>query len=98
PVCLHSFPTRRSSDLFFCLATRHSIETISRGFLPCSMNWPRRRSPLRLFQTHECDPRTTWTYQFGCIASRQTWRSARIGCCPGRSEEHTSELQSRENL
>src|SRR5690606_39314859 len=63
---LHSFPTRRSSDLH--LAVRAG---------------PGDQRPQALGQRH-C---TVADHQQPCS-----------GAAPGRSEEHTSELQSRENL
>src|SRR5690606_41881788 len=77
---LHSFPTRRSSDLNpICSIPDHwsakngaMLPWLSRICAPC---WPRirtMRSPL--------------------MPSATLWPTSR------RSEEHTSELQSRENL
>src|SRR5690606_41775355 len=70
---LHSFPTRRSSDLLLCLL--HQLGNVSAHFVAYS-SWGRMVSGTRV--------------------APYRW----INCCtPGsRSEEHTSELQSRENL
>src|SRR5690606_41620090 len=74
---LHSFPTRRSSDLVLrqwrsaCSRRRNFIKLIHSALL--------RVSSMRRIQ---CSTQTRW-----------------IACfVPVRSEEHTSELQSRENL
>src|SRR5690606_41935183 len=73
---LHSFPTRRSSDL------RHAVARVRRERPQRPLRAPvparpgRRRRPARRASHRHADP-----------------------CAPGgRSEEHTSELQSRENL
>src|SRR5690606_41689126 len=81
PRALHSFPTRRSSDL---LAAR----------LRRARDVALRPGPVRL------PPRG----DLAQIGWDRLARVARIGHLPrgvaqlGRSEEHTSELQSRENL
>src|SRR5207302_7353726 len=67
PRCLHSFPTRRSSDLLW-------------------------RAP---------DPRSVRTARLSADVSRavrSVGRELRPRAPEHRSEEHTSELQSRENL
>src|SRR5690606_41388138 len=76
---LHSFPTRRSSDLFAGLIGTPAI--------------------------HIRRPRITPIISVGRGVSRRLLnRGTRITCCQAslfqshRSEEHTSELQSRENL
>src|SRR5690606_41738224 len=71
---LHSFPTRRSSDLTPHLPTPGlSISARPCQCRACASNTPsRHRRPIRV--------------------TRCAWR------CRARSEEHTSELQSRENL
>src|SRR5699024_12348675 len=67
---LHSFPTRRSSDL-------------SPGIPTGSGPWKNTRTP----PSH-----------FPCTARTWTRGSREISPCPSRSEEHTSELQSRFDL
>src|SRR5690606_42098641 len=67
PLDLHSFPTRRSSDLF-----------------------SRRRAGRRWRRCSRC-----------CTPAASSATTAATKCpavCTARSEEHTSELQSRENL
>src|SRR5690606_40129849 len=79
---LHSFPTRRSSDLGDAASTSPT---------PAATTW--RSSPSRT----AAGPR---------VSSLGTARGSSEGARPGRvhvwwyfrSEEHTSELQSRENL
>src|SRR5690606_40601841 len=87
---LHSFPTRRSSDL------RSSCSRISRAAK--SMSVPQLNST----RTRDC-PRVEVELTFVTLPTvvitssmgRVTWDSTSWGA---RSEEHTSELQSRENL
>src|SRR5690606_39388591 len=71
---LHSFPTRRSSDLYFTSFQQVTICKQNRIFLICFDTRRKNRQHIR----------TIW------IKSNFTE--------PFRSEEHTSELQSRENL
>src|SRR3712207_8566669 len=76
---LHSFPTRRSSDL-----------------PPAPRAWPWCR---RCTTTACCAPRRCSCATGG--RARTAWARARRGrrCCTAvRSEEHTSELQSRQYL
>src|SRR5438552_584650 len=89
---LHSFPTRRSSDL--CGRRPRPVRpTIGR--CRASSQWlsPYSRRRGELSSGH----RRRWE---GCRSSRGRggpgWRSGR--CCAGRSEEHTSELQSPDHL
>src|SRR5690606_39879549 len=69
---LHSFPTRRSSDLTF-------------------VRW----QPLSI-RAGKCMPEPSMRQRLWGSKSRSVSRSLMRWC--GRSEEHTSELQSRENL
>src|SRR5690606_41599494 len=75
PLDLHSFPTRRSSDLYL-----HSCSNASPPTSP-----PPNPSP----QTQQTTPPNS-----SPPASPTPPRPS----SPARSEEHTSELQSRENL
>src|SRR5205823_14763120 len=77
---LHSFPTRRSSDLFCCAiaSSRCSVETYS------SLNWS---ASLKAWSM-ACDSgleSVGWIEAPLCFGSRSI---------SARSEEHTSELQS----
>src|SRR5690606_41713923 len=74
PRVLHSFPTRRSSDLRQAFGDADEFDVAA----------PRREPVLagQLPAVHLC----------GLAAARVPVRAV------GRSEEHTSELQSRENL
>src|SRR5207253_6306980 len=74
PRHLHSFPTRRSSDLQLSCG-RPGISSVSYV------------SSNEVCQKSCC--RTSFTKRAG----RMLW-----GCCHDRSEEHTSELQSRGHL
>src|SRR5690606_41697237 len=80
---LHSFPTRRSSDL----ARRAPASTgrvRNRYWKSCT-----RRSPRCV----PSSPAATW------LETASAWKTRSATCCSWpRSEEHTSELQSRENL
>src|SRR5690606_41475814 len=81
PCGLHSFPTRRSSDLPLC---RQNHATTCSGRCPCrTINQLSPRNP-------RC---AAWQYS----GSRSAYPSAQPAP-DQRSEEHTSELQSRENL
>src|SRR5690606_41386567 len=79
---LPSFPTRRSSDL----ADRAWVATCSRG---CSVPSPDAGCGRSSPSVRRPRPRRT---------SRPSRACCRRTSCVRRSEEHTSELQSRENL
>src|SRR5690606_41593714 len=77
PRALHSFPTRRSSDLLEALPVEGGRRTrLGRDAAPPRLDARGRLGPI--------EPR---------IAQVELRRE-----CHLRSEEHTSELQSRENL
>src|SRR5206468_9610043 len=81
---LHSFPTRRSSDLIVVFPVAESPTTprmTGRGMCPLSS--PRRRRPASPPALRCCRPRPRH-----CPRLRPRHRS----------EEHTSELQSRSDL
>src|SRR5690606_42049467 len=88
PRAVHSFPTRRSSDLSCCVAWRTSGVSFSKG------DGSALSGPLLMAATETP------------IFSRRSVISAAWNRTPidpvmvpsRRSEEHTSELQSRENL
>src|SRR5690606_42145446 len=85
--CLHSFPTRRSSDL---------------EVAPRQRRW-RRQSWWCGTSDRACEP---WPQSEPGVAEHQPRRRTRAHWSPRpplgypllRSEEHTCELQSRENL
>src|SRR5690606_41660206 len=83
-----SLPTRRSSDL----ATSKARPTACTSFAPCSVcrRWFRRRSELWIQRSRPTTPSPPPSRH-----SATVWTSTRTAT---RSEEHTSELQSRENL
>src|SRR5207253_9344709 len=85
---LHSFPTRRSSDLHRC-----------RWRVCCCGHWhtcaaPRTSSSSCTAQEalRSCTLHCSHAKTFGWSCRRNRWR------CSARSEEHTSELQSRGHL
>src|SRR5690606_41789784 len=80
---LHSFPTRRSSDL------RRLPTFMPRCWKP-SRSRRRRRPAASPFRSISAPP---WPVGRRCSSRRPVSSSRRT-----RSEEHTSELQSRENL
>src|SRR5206468_9271201 len=79
PRFLHSFPTRRSSDLSTASAAR--IFPLSACFTVAISSLPRHRIPP------SCGGTLLFYSRVGGHAS-----------LPSRSEEHTSELQSRSDL
>src|SRR5690606_41643098 len=84
PRHLHSFPTRRSSDL----AQQTPVATAWRTYeltTAVSITDPAAHTRIWLPVPYATDT----SYQRGV---QNTWQAS------GRSEEHTSELQSRENL
>src|SRR5207302_11014450 len=80
PRPLHSFPTRRSSDLQLVEGTRGLISLFSARQAPAPGKFPAALFPSELPQGADYDK------FIGTVKSNE------------RSEEHTSELQSRENL
>src|SRR5690606_40187650 len=86
---LHSFPTRRSSDLFTMTSFNRSQSAVvvsSSGFEIA------RPAQLTIMST---PPKARQTF---AMASRTELSLVTSTTDPARSEEHTSELQSRENL
>src|SRR5206468_12708320 len=79
---LHSFPTRRSSDLSFTSSRRRSRSTKSR---------PR----MTLTACISAKPGTACAT---CSAITGSSKAGSTGSAIPRSEEHTSELQSRSDL
>src|SRR5690606_41012729 len=82
---LHAFPTRRSSDLW---ASRR-ISPPAPGAASCWLSPVTRTFAPAV--SASCWIRVRWS-EVTMLPSSTTTRS------PARSEEHTSELQSRENL
>src|SRR5699024_12795079 len=82
PPALHSFPTRRSSDLSWVAAcARYSV---------------RSRSCAASGADHPCSRACRSTSRWAREVTSRGARPRRTGCA--RSEEHTSELQSRFDL
>src|SRR5690606_39351015 len=88
PTDLHSFPTRRSSDLpgKVLLGGRHAQ--------------PVGPDQLARYRRGQRTVSTGPPFSMAVPAARGNGRSSKRvrDNCPRRSEEHTSELQSRENL
>src|SRR5690606_41725351 len=84
---LHSFPTRRSSDLSWARFSQASAWGSSKASLRCSGRRPRTRSCSSL-----------WSSCFCCARQVSSGKKNEPSTGKLRSEEHTSELQSRENL
>src|SRR5690606_40623197 len=85
PRDLHSFPTRRSSDLALILMTARRLGEGER--LVRAGKWEGWH-PVQMLGTH-VSGKTVGILGFGRIGKAIARR---------RSEEHTSELQSRENI
>src|SRR5207302_4948451 len=89
PPALHSFPTRRSSDLLVVHSTAQHVYMV-------------RRDLARMFDLPLARVRVSAPYVGGGNGTKSYTKIE--GACAmaayftGRSEEHTSELQSRENL
>src|SRR5690606_40370172 len=95
PRYLHSFPTRRSSDLLF-----HRLAA-ERGDSSIGQNTLLENCCVKGKLTHGV-PRGTDASEIGAVLGRMLSERPCRGCgqtpLVTRSEEHTSELQSRENL
>src|SRR5690606_41472009 len=91
--CLHSFPTRRSSDLSASNLANHinAVYELRRAYARLSADKPVRlaKTTSNLFRFRSRDDAARLDVSaFTSVISIDT----------ERSEEHTSELQSRENL
>src|SRR5690606_41463705 len=78
---LHSFPTRRSSDLILVETLKYNGHTTDHSAI----------AGLSVVFT-------ALVISCALIQVAAAAAAAAAGSCVGRSEEHTSELQSRENL
>src|SRR5690606_41941776 len=90
---LHSFPTRRSSDLslYTSLAAGRSLPILG------ERGWATSRSKaIGTFRTRAAQTLHTGIMFIAWPTSARALPSG--ASIPARSEEHTSELQSRENL
>src|SRR5690606_41271422 len=83
---LHSFPTRRSSDLngneLAMLARTHLVDDLGKRFFPATALTGYKHRHIGRSHLHR--------YLNSMVQARRITNN--------RSEEHTSELQSRENL
>src|SRR5690606_41776367 len=94
---LHSFPTRRSSDLYNKELTQKFTGAPDVDRYPASCPGPsraRRRQCIDGHAAHHPDVRHP-VFPDDPAANEASERASETG---RRSEEHTSELQSRENL
>src|SRR5690606_41260997 len=92
---LHSFPTRRSSDLVYILGCNEgSLPKITAGstFIPDSI---RRAHGLPVLENQ--DALSAYLF-YRLLHTPQRITLVYNQVIDDRSEEHTSELQSRENL
>src|SRR5699024_12465499 len=80
-LALHSFPTRRSSDLFACPSFTRRRASIMAGWIP---EWLSEAKLLTGFSLEPCGG-------VGVFSASEPGNN-------DRSEEHTSELQSRFEL
>src|SRR5690606_40596407 len=92
----HVLPTRRSSDHDFSIYVDARIEDIEKWYI---------QRFLALRKTAFADPNAHFhhyadlTDEQATMAAKEIWHSTnRPNQVENRSEEHTSELQSRENL
>src|SRR5690606_41656585 len=85
---LHSFPTRRSSDL---LGAEGAAYTVVEGALPDSLKGGAPEA-VAVTRNRGTEGYEEFVFSFDQRVVRSYLRSGE------RSEEHTSELQSRENL
>src|SRR5690606_39968041 len=95
---LHSFPTRRSSDL---LGPMHrlvlaALLSVAAG-CPSRAAGPGPESTLRAYREAVARGRLDQAYALLSSEYKKTHDRAAWERTLGRSEEHTSELQSREN-
>src|SRR5690606_41273203 len=91
-----SFPTRRSSDLAYQRLTRPESSTV--GNRNTRVTKTATTSPDTKASTVNCPHssiHSTMSQARNGSCTRRSWRKLRR---VSRSEEHTSELQSRENL
>src|SRR5690606_40757431 len=92
---LHSFPTRRSSDLH-----HHHVDSTAPAQYPENNRYADAFLVEQAMQPVDAADRLTVERDHH-VPLRQTRLGSRATCLDGehqRSEEHTSELQSRENL
>src|SRR5690606_41380961 len=84
---IHSFPTRRSSDLLIVSMSLTTVMQVVFARLPTILPVLGNLSSLALYTV-------AFALLYHYLPDRRVrWRQALV-----RSEEHTSELQSRENL
>src|SRR5690606_40799758 len=91
---LHSFPTRRSSDLFPVIIEPGTIKNLPLNFKPAAS-----QTYSGYVRFYHNDP--IYTYSEVTVKGNGIYTEPYLGLSSSsinRSEEHTSELQSRENL
>src|SRR5690606_42076180 len=91
---LHSFPTRRSSDLFIRSEGSHQVASTLKTMNKSVFNGKR----FELLETLLAKPVAGGTILFTNTRDQCDKLARQLEGIGKRSEEHTSELQSRENL
>src|SRR5690606_40054749 len=94
----HSFPARRSSDLTtppFCRRLSR-VRTPAASARTCSTSPPALARTRRRKASPTADSGGRYRIASGVLLASHWFSSSQLPMC--RSEEHTSELQSRENL
>src|SRR5690606_41651905 len=94
-LALHSFPTRRSSDLFYVALDEASVTDISRYQVK---RWNYMRTEKYGSGHFRMDGSPGDENMPVLQAFLSDDKKTVFLAVPNRSEEHTSELQSRENL
>src|SRR5207249_10631077 len=93
PRHLHSFPTRRSSDLSFCKSVTNSRRLFA-GTLGCAVI---TSGTLAAIEIPAKSVSMLYGARFACASATEASGKVML-CIRMRSEEHTSELQSRFDL
>src|SRR5690606_39889038 len=97
-VDLRSFPTRRSSDLFNPRELLARIKAVLRRQAPLVPGAPASEDEVVTFGAYELSLATRELKKGDQVQMLTTGEFAVLKTLVQRSEEHTSELQSRENL
>src|SRR5690606_40052202 len=93
PLDLHSVPTRRSSDLLESAILAEDWLQVKMVIMQIGNEWSRRKPWISLNNSHRDIQEFTRS-----LAQLRAYARVEDKANAFRSEEHTSELQSRENL